>query len=703
MPDISYRTDRFVAVISFSNPPVNGLSHAVRAGISEALDRARADSAVRAIVLTGTADLFSGGADIREFGTAASTADPTLRRLIEQVETSAKPVIAAIAGTCFGGGLELALAAHYRVAAADAKLGLPEVKLGLLPGAGGTQRLPRLLGAEKAIEMIVGGDPVSARDLAGTALLDRVASGDALAEAMELAASDEVVSNPPPRVRDIPLDHPSLADSCESARARLRTQRPLLPAPLRAVDAIEAAGKPFDQGLAIERQAFLELMETPESKGLRHAFFAERAAGKVNGITPSTPVRPLDQAAVVGAGTMGAGIAVALLDAGIQLWLLDADQGALDRGLARIAAIYDGQVKKGRLPASERDRRLALLRPTLSYEAMARADVVIEAVFESLEVKRDVFTTLDRVMKPAAILATNTSTLDVNAIAGFTRRPTDVLGLHFFSPANVMRLLEVVRGRATAPDVLATALRLGKTLRKVAVVSGVCDGFIGNRMLEGYTKQAWYLVEEGATPETVDRAIESFGFAMGPFRVGDLVGHDISLAIRQRRRAERPGYLNSSLPDKLCALGRLGQKTGGGWYDYPEGPRRPVPSPAVDQLIASHRAEMGVTPRRIDDAEIVDRLVYALVNEGARILEEGIAARASDIDVVYLTGYGFPRSRGGPMFHADQTGPDYVLRRVLEFGRNAHGDPAFWTPAPLLRRAADAGTGIGATASGPPR
>jgi 3-hydroxyacyl-CoA dehydrogenase len=701
MPDIDYRVDRAVAVISFANPPVNGLSHAVRAAISAALDRAHADPAAHAIVLTGAGGLFSAGADIREFGTSASMAEPTLRRLIDQVETSAKPVIAAIAGTCLGGGLELALAAHYRVASADAKLGLPEVKLGLLPGAGGTQRLPRLVGVERAIDMIVSGEPVPATVLLGTALLDRVVDGDPVAGAVELAASADIATRPPPRTRDLPLDEPNLAALCEAARARLTAARPLLPAPMRAVDAIEAAGKPFDEGLAIERRAFLELMETPESKGLRHAFFAERAAGKVDGITPSTPIRPLDQAAVIGAGTMGAGIAVALLDAGIRLWLVEADQAALDRGLARVAGSYDGQVKKGKLTVSERDRRLALLRPTLSYETIGQADVVIEAVFESLEVKRQVFIVLDRVMKPGAVLATNTSTLDVDTIAGFTRRPADVLGLHFFSPANVMRLLEVVRGRATAPEVLATALALGKALRKVAVVSGVCDGFIGNRMLEAYTKQAWYLVEEGATHQQVDQAMESFGFAMGPFRVGDLVGHDVSLAIRQRRRAERPGYRCSTLPDKLCALGRLGQKTGGGWYDYPEGPRRPAPSAVVEELITSHRAEIGASPRRIDDSEIVDRLVYALVNEGARILEEGIAARASDIDVVYLTGYGFPRARGGPMFHADQVGLGQVLRRVREFARNPHGDPAFWTPAPLLKRLAESGGRLGGVSQSP--
>ena len=656
MTGIDYRIDRALAIISFANPPVNGLSHGVRAGISSTIERARADSAVKAIVLTGAGGLFSGGADIREFGTPASSAEPTLRQLIDLVETSPKPVVAAIAGICLGGGLELAMAAHYRVANAKAKLGLPEVKLGLIPGAGGTQRLPRLVGAEVAIDMIVSGEPVSAKDEANTALLDLVVDGDPIAAAVDFAASSDVASRPPPRTRDLALDEPNLAALCQAARAKLKAQRPVLPAPLQAVDAIEAASRPFDEGLALERGAFLELMDTSESKGLRHAFFAERAAGKVEGIGPDTPVRPLDQAAVIGAGTMGAGIAVALLDAGMPTWLVEADQAALDRGLARIAATYDGQVKRGKMDVTERERRLAKLRPTLSYDAIGQADVGIEAVFESLDVKRDVFIALDRVMKSGAILATNTSTLDVDAIAGFTRRPSDVVGLHFFSPANVMRLLEVVRGRATGLDVLATALALAKKLKKIAVVSGVCDGFIGNRMLDGYVRQAWSLVEEGATPEQVDRAVEAFGFAMGPFRVGDMVGHDVSFAIRQHRRATRPGYVASTLPDKLVQLGRLGQKTGGGWYDYPDGPRRPVPSPVALELIAWHRKEIGIEPRAIEDKEIVDRLLHALESEGARILEEGIAARASDIDVVYLTGYGFPRWRGGPMFHAGYSG-----------------------------------------------
>ena len=652
MPDIHYRIDRAVAVIAIENPPVNGLSHAVRAGLAGSLDAALADPRVRAIVVTGAGGLFSGGADIREFGTPASTAEPGLRRVIEQVEASPKPVVAAIAGACLGGGLELAMAAHYRVASVGAKLGLPEVKLGLIPGAGGTQRLPRLVGVARAIEMIVTGEPVATSALAGTRLLDRVVEGDPLAAAVELAASPGVTTAALARTRDLPIDEPDLAGLCDSARAGLEPGRPPLPAPRRAIDVIEAgAALAFDDAVALERQAFLELMETPESSGLRHAFLAERAAGKVDGLGPDTPVRPLDRAAVIGAGTMGAGIAVALLDAGIPAWLVEADQPALERGVTRIVGIYGGQVGKGRITLAERDRRLSLLRPTLSYDDIAQADLAIEAVFEALEVKREVFRALDRVMKPGAILATNTSTLDLNAIAGFTRRPADVLGLHFFSPAHVMRLLEVVRGRETSLEVLATGLALAKRLRKVAVVAGVCDGFIGNRMLDAYVREAFRLVEEGASPEQVDRAMEEFGMAMGPFRVGDLVGLDVSQAIREHRRKTRPEYRCSTLPDRLVTLGRLGQKTGGGWYDYPEGPRRPVPSSVVEELVRSHRAELGLAPRRVEDREIVDRLVSALADEGNRLLEEGIAARASDIDVVYLTGYGFPRARGGPMHY----------------------------------------------------
>lgn len=677
MPLVDYQLHNGVAVLAISNPPVNGLSHAVRSALVAGLERAQSDPVVRGIVLTGTGGLFSGGADIREFGTPVMYQEPHLRQLIELVENSSKPVVVAITGTCLGGGFELSLAVHYRVATRNARLGLPEVKLGLLPGAGGTQRLPRLVGVERAIEMIVSGEPVPAATLAGS-VLDRVVEGDPLPAAIELAGS----TTSPRRTRDLTVPGSDIVGLCNAARQRLRARPPVLPAPLRAIDAIEASAGPFEAGLAIERKGFLELMESPESKGLRHAFFAERAAGKVGGLKDAA-LRPIDTVGVIGGGTMGSGIAVCFLNAGIPLWLLETDQALLDRAVGRITAVYDGQIKKGKLSTAERDRALGFLRPTLNWEELGSADLAVEAVFESMDVKRQVFTELDRVMKPGAILATNTSTLDLNQIARFTGRPADVLGMHFFSPANIMRLLEVVRGDATAPDALATALKLGRTLRKVAVVSGVSDGFIGNRMLEQYTRQANYLLEEGATPEQVDRAVEAFGMAMGPFRVSDLVGNDVSWAIRQRRRAERPGYRYSTLPDRLCELGRFGQKTGAGWYDYAEGSRQPLPSNTVADLLQRHRQELGIAPRLIDDEEIVDRLVYALVNEGARILEEGIASQASDVDVVYLAGYGFPAWRGGPMFYADQVGLDRVRRRIQEFG---------WEVAPLLERAAATGT-----------
>ncbi|HWA57549.1 MAG TPA: 3-hydroxyacyl-CoA dehydrogenase NAD-binding domain-containing protein [Gemmatimonadales bacterium] len=642
-----------VAVIGFTNPPVNGLSHAVRARLAIALEEAIANPSVRAIVLTGDGRQFSGGADIREFGTEAKDRAPNLRQLIAQVESSPKPVVAAITGICLGGGFELAMAAHHRVAARDARLGLPEVKLGLLPGAGGTQRLPRLLGVERAIDMIVGGEPVAARRLEATPLLDRVTEGDPMPEAIALAQAS-AAAGPPRRTRDRRVPDPDVAERCAAARHRLRQGR-ALPAPLRAIDAIEASAGDFETGLALERQAFLELVESPESKGLRHAFFAERAAGKVPGLG-DPPLRPVTRAAVIGGGTMGSGIAVCFLNAGLPVTLLETDAAALDRAIGRIGAIYDGQVKKGKLTVEERDRRLALLTPTLQWDDLVTADLAIEAVFESMEVKEDVFARLDRVMTPGAILATNTSTLDIDRIAERTSRPGDVLGMHFFSPAHVMRLLEVVRGRATAPDALLTALALGKRLGKVAVVAGVGDGFIGNRMLEQYMRQAFALVEEGAAPSQVDRAVETFGMAMGPFRVSDLVGNDVSWAIRKRRRAERPGYQFSTLPDRLCELGRFGQKTGDGWYDYTEGSREPRESAVVAELIARHRAALGSVPRPLTDQEIVARLMGALASEGERILEEGVALRASDIDVVYVAGYGFPAWRGGPMFYAGRVG-----------------------------------------------
>ncbi len=695
MAHVDWSLEGSAAVLTFGNPPVNSLSHDVRAALVAAIDRALADPAVRVIVLTGANRTFSAGADIREFGTARMTSSPNLHQLIEAVESSPKPVIAAIDGVCLGGGLELALGCHYRVASPEARVGLPEIKLGLLPGAGGTQRLPRLVGVETAINVILSGEPVAATAFAGTPLLDALATGDLRAAALELARKVAAGNAPPRRVRDLTLVEPDLAALCDFARNAAQARFPQYPAPVACIDAIEAAGGGFEEGARVEQKLFLQLLESPQSRALRHAFFAERAAGRVPGVTDATAVREIARAAVIGGGTMGSGIAICFLNAGIAVLLLEADEAALARGVERIAGVYDGQVRKGKMQAAEREQRMALLQPTISYDALGAVDIAIEAVFEDMEVKKRVFCELDRVLRPGAILASNTSTLDVNRIAAGTRRPQDVVGTHFFSPANLMRLLEIVRGDATAPDVLATVLRLARTLRKVAVVAGVCDGFIGNRMIEQYLRQALFMLEEGAAPQQVDAAAETFGFAMGPFRMSDLAGNDIGWHIRKRRAAERPAMKYSKLADKLCEMQRFGQKTGAGWYDYAPGDRNARPSPVVAGLIAAHVRELGHVPRQLEAAEITDRLVYALVNEGARLLEEGIALRASDIDVVYLNGYGFPVWRGGPMCYADQAGLYQVARRMRQFA-GLPGDPEFWTPAPLLQRLAERGESFAA-------
>jgi 3-hydroxyacyl-CoA dehydrogenase len=684
-----------VAVIRFGEPPVNSLGHQTRRDLTAAVDAAVADGTVTAIVIAGRNGLFSAGADIKEFGSPAMLAAPNLHNVITAVESSPKPVVAAIEGTCLGGGLELALGCHYRVASETARLGLPEVKIGLLPGAGGTQRLPRLLGVENAINVIVGGEPVPAKLFKGSALLDALVAGDPVPAAVALAAEKAAAlaaGGKLPKARDLRVRGANTEALIGFARTTIGATFPNFPAPLKCLEAIEAAAtKPFDQGLATERQLFAELMMTPVSRALRNAFFAERAAAKIADVPESTPTRDIKSAAVIGAGTMGTGIAINFLNAGIPVQLLEVGKEALDKGVARIRDTYAGQVKKGRLRPADAEARGALLKPTLSYDEIGQADIVIEAVFEDMAVKEKVFASLDRVMKPGAILATNTSTLDVDHIAATTKRPADVIGTHFFSPANVMKLLEVVRGKATAKDVLATTMKLAKTLRKTAVVSGVCDGFIGNRMIEQYSRQALFMVDEGASPAEVDGAIEKFGFAMGPFRMSDLAGNDIGWHIRKRRAIEHPGLVYSTIGDKLCELGRFGQKTGAGWYDYKPGDRGAYPSKVVDDLVAAHRAAIGVKGRTLDGREIVDRLVYALVNEAAKILDEGIAQRASDIDVVYLTGYGFPVWRGGPMCYADEVGVYAVAQRMRELARNPYGDPGFWTPAPLIARLAAEG------------
>ncbi len=689
------RHDGTIAVIEMTRPPVNSLGAELRRGIADAVAAAQADPAIRAIVLAGSARAFSGGADVTEFGSPAAAREPSLPSLIAQLEDSAKPVVAAIAGVCLGGGLELALGAHFRVAAADASIGFPEVKLGLIPGAGGTQRLPRLLGLEAALNLVVDGSPVAATRLAGTPLFDAVvdAGGDVVAAATAFAARVVAESRPARRLRDLTVREPNADAFLQFARNTVGAMSKRFPAPLKCVDAVGwAVSERFDDGLRLERETFLGLMATPESRALRHVFAAERAAAKVPHVPAGTAPRPVARVGVIGAGTMGGGIAMNFLNAGLPVVLLETSQQALDKGLATIRRNYENSAKKGKLTAAQVEQRMALVTPTLGYDGFRDVDLAIEAVFEHIDVKRQVFEALDGVCKPGAILASNTSYLDLDRIAGFTQRPHDVVGLHFFSPANVMRLLEVVRGARTAPDVLVTVMGLAKTIRKIAVISGVCDGFIGNRMVARYGAAAQGLIHAGALPQQVDAALQEFGMAMGPFRMGDLAGLDIGWATRKRRAAEAGVAMAPSVADTLCAAGRFGQKTGAGWYRYEAGRRDPIPDPATEALIAAFRAEHGIVPRTIGAAEIVERCIFALVNEGARILEDGIAARASDIDVVYLNGYGFPLHRGGPMLHADTVGAGQVVRSLKRFAAEPGADPSWQPAASLQRLAAEGGT-----------
>jgi 3-hydroxyacyl-CoA dehydrogenase len=691
-----YKVHGDVAVITMSNPPVNGLGYATRLGIADGVAKANADASVKAIVITGAGKAFSGGADIKEFGTSKAGQEPNLLSVILALEASAKPIVAAVHSVCMGGGLELALGCHYRIAAPGTSVALPEVKLGLIPGAGGTQRLPRVLGVETALNLIVSGEPVKSELLAtlpGQKLFDKMAaSPESLAEEALAYARSVADARPLPLVRDLKSKHPLGDAYFQFARNMVKGMAKNFPAPAKCVDAVEASTKKkFDEGMALEREIFIALMATPESRALRHIFVAERAASKIPDVPDDTPQRAIKSVAVIGAGTMGGGISMNFLNAGIPVKMLEMKQEALDRGVATIKKNYEAQVKKGKLKQDKYEQRMALLSTTLDYNDLKDADIVIEAVFEEMGVKEAVFKKLDEVMKPGAILASNTSTLDVNKIADFTKRPQDVIGTHFFSPANVMKLLEVVRGAKTGKDVLATVMALGKKIKKTSVVSGVCDGFIGNRMIERYSQQAGFLLDEGATPQQVDKAIEKFGFAMGPFRMGDLAGNDIGWAIRKRRVVEKPDMKYSKTADLLCELGRFGQKTGAGWYDYQAGKRDAIPSKLVEEMIEKHRKDKGFTARKISDEEIVQRLVYALVNEAAHILEEGIASKASDIDMVYLTGYGFPIHRGGPMLYADQVGLFNVVQSMNRFAKNPMDDGAFWKPAPLLAKLAAEG------------
>jgi 3-hydroxyacyl-CoA dehydrogenase len=684
--------DNDIAIITINNPPVNALSPGVPEGISEALDQIAEDDSVKAAVLIGGGRTFVAGADIKEFEkmTSRKARGAGLLPLLLKIEDSGKPVIVAIHGTAFGGGLELAMAGHYRVAISSAQVGQPEVKLGIIPGAAGTQRLPRLAGVAKAVEMCVGGNPVKADDALKFGIIDRIVEGDLLAGAVAFAR--EVSCKPARKTRD---RSEKLGNEAENAsifsaasEAATKKQRGLI-APVAAIEAVEAATKlPFEEGCKVEQKLFMDCLFSEQSKSLIHVFFSEREVSKIPDVPKETPAMPIKSAAVVGAGTMGGGIAMVLANAGIPVLLKEADRAALDRGLATIHSNYANSVKRGRFSQEVAEERMKRITPTLSYHDFSGVELVIEAVFEGMALKREVFQELDRVCKPGAILASNTSTLSIDEIASATSQPSFVIGTHFFSPANVMRLLEIVRGKATSKEVIATCMQLSKTLGKVGVLVGNCRGFVGNRMFGPYRREAQFLVEEGASIEAVDRALLDFGMAMGPLATGDLAGLDVGWRIRKEyRHLEQPGIRQPFLEDRLCELGRHGQKTGAGWYKY-DAQRTAELDPAVDELVAKWVAEAGVAQRQIAAEEIADRCLYALVNEGARILEEGFALRASDIDIIYLNGYGFPAHRGGPMWYADAVGLENVYERIATFHRD-HGE--IWKPALLLKQLAEQG------------
>jgi 3-hydroxyacyl-CoA dehydrogenase len=688
--------DGDVGVLTVNNPPVNALSPGVPEGILAGVEAFQKDPAVRAIVLIGGGRTFIAGADIKEFGKITSGKrrdDIGLQTLLRTLEDCPKPVVAAIHGTAFGGGLETAMACHYRVGVASAQVGQPEVKLGLIPGAGGTQRLPRLAGVATAAQMCAGGEPVSAADALKAGILDRVVDGDLLQGAVAFAREVAGRGGPPRKTRDLNdkiADRAAAMQALQAARDALRKRARGLLAPGKALDAIEAAVTlPFADGCRREAELFRECLFSDQSKALIHVFFAERTVAKVPGLPADLKPLPIRRAAVVGAGTMGGGITMTYANAGIPVLMKEVDQPALDRGLATIRKNYAASVQKGRLSPQQMDQRLALIRPTLTFDGFNEVDIVIEAVFEGMELKKRVFAELDRVTRPDAILASNTSTLDIDAIAAATSRPQQVIGHHFFSPANVMRLLEIVRGKQSSPAVIATSMGLAKKLGKVGVLVGNCRGFLGNRMFHPYQCEAQFLLEEGATVEQVDAALTDFGMAMGPLAVGDLAGLDVGWRIRKEyRHLEPAGQRVALVADRLCEMGRYGQKTGAGWYRYPEGSRAAVADPEVQRLIEECARGAGIARRTITPEEIVERTVYALVNEGARILEEGIALRAGDIDIVYVNGYGFPAYRGGPMWYADTVGLKQVYERVRRF-EERHGE--LWTPAPLLKRLAEAG------------
>ena len=691
---VNLSKDGEVGIVTVNNPPVNALSPGVPEGIVAGVEAFEHDPAVRAIVLIGGGRTFIAGADIKEFGKLTAGGDrkrgPGLNAVLDRIEGCSKPVVAAIHGTALGGGLETAMACHYRVAIPSAQVGQPEVKLGIIPGAGGTQRLPRLAGVAKALDMCWQGDSIRAADALKFGIVDEIVEGDLLAGAVAFARGK--AGSAPRRTRDLTdklgtleANAPVFAAARDAARKRARN----VLAAQAAIDAVEAATRlPFDEGVGRESELFQACLFSDQSKAMIHVFFGEREVAKVPDVPKDTPLIPIAKAAVIGAGTMGGGIAMVLANAGIPVLLKETGQSALDRGLKTITKNYANSVAKGRFTQEVMDARMALITPTLSYDGFAEVDLVIEAVFESMALKKEIFATLDTICKPGAILASNTSTLNIDEIASATKRPEAVIGTHFFSPANVMRLLEIVRGAASSHSVIATCMALSKKLGKVGVLVGNCRGFVGNRMFGPYRREAQFLVEEGASVEAVDKALYDWGMAMGPLATGDLAGLDVGWRIRKEYKEIGDSSVRQPLiEDRLCDEGHYGQKTGSGWYEYDEN-RKPRHSAHTDAVIAACRAETGIPQREISAEEIVDRCIYALVNEGARLLEEGYAMRSVDIDIIYLSGYGFPAPRGGPMKYADLVGLDKVYARVCEFERQ-HGK--LWEPAPLLKQLAEQG------------
>jgi len=684
MTHTNYEITNRVAVVTLNNPPVNGLGYDLRVSIVNSIDKALKDDQVDAIILTGSEKAFSGGADIKEFGTTKATTEPHLQSVIRVIESSNKPVIAAIQGVCMGGGMELALGCHYRVAHPKASLALPEIKLGLIPGAGGTQRMPRIIGVENALNFILSGDPQIATTFKDTPLLDALFEDDFLNSAILFANQIIADKKPLKKIRDIRINYPSHEGFLQFCRNTVKSVAAPYPAAQKVIDAISAAiTLPFDQGILKEREFFLELMNTSVSRAMRYAFFAQRNTVKVSDIPADTVLKEIKKIGIIGAGTMGGGIAMNFINAGFPVIMLDSSESTLQKGIATIQKNYESTIQKGKLTIEKMQQRMSLLQTSINYEDLKDVDLVIEAVYEDIQVKQDVFIKLDKVIKLGAILATNTSTLDVNQIANFTNRPNDVVGMHFFSPANVMQLLEVVRGEKTSNEVLATVMKLAQKIKKTPVVCKVCDGFIGNRMVEQYLRMAMFLLEQGATPWQIDKALEEFGMVMGPFRMSDLAGKDIGWAIRKRRAIEYPQMKYSKFADLICEAGRYGQKTGKGWYLYEKGNRKPIPDPELEQMLIDFRSKNGFIPRKISNQEIIQFCILALINEGARILEEGIAQRASDIDIVYLTGYGFPVYRGGPLKYADEIGLFQVVQMCKQFYESTKDE--FWIPAKLLQ------------------